>query len=248
MPNTIVERGFTRGLLGFFTGAACVFWGLRRLIGEPKLRSLAAVPLVLTAVVYALMGTGIVMLTPRVLARFRPEDWLVYLWWIVVVVVVVGLLALGAILFTAIVELIGGPFYDKMAAHQLGEHGISVQDPGFVAGAVPDLVRGLLLAVPAAVCWGIGLIPVIGVPFWVLGVVLAWFGLGSAAMNPSLLMTGHEAIPRTKWFLRYLPTTLGMGAVIALSMFIPFLGLVTIPSGVIGAAQLYATTANRDPL
>ncbi len=248
MPSSIVDRGFRRGLSGFFVGGGAVFWGLRRMLADGKLRGLAVIPLILTTLVYSLLSGGIIFLTPHLLERFKPDDWMVYLWWLMVVVLVLGLLALAAILFTAIVELVGGPFYDKMAAYMLDEVGIAWTDPGFVKGAVPDLVRGLVLAIPAALCWGLSLIPVVGVPFWVLGLLLAWFGLGSGALNPSLLMTGHTGAQRVKWFSRYLWITLGTGAVISLAMFVPFLGLVAIPSAVVGASRLYAKTEDRTPL
>ncbi|MEQ8273178.1 MAG: EI24 domain-containing protein [Deltaproteobacteria bacterium] len=248
MASPLVDRGFRRGISGFFVGGGAVFWGLKRILGDSKLRGLAVIPLGLTTLVYTVLTGGIIYFTPRLLERFKPDDWMVYLWWLSVVILVLGLLALAAVLFTAIVELVGGPFYDKMAAYMLDEEHIAWKDPGFVKGAVPDLVRGLVLAVPAVVCWGLSLIPVVGIAFWIVGLLIAWFGLGSSALNSALLMTGHSGGQRVKWFLRYLWITLGTGAVISLSMFVPFLGLIAIPSAVVGASRLYAKTEDRTPV
>lgn len=249
MPGSIIDRGFKTGIGGFLAGAASVFWGLRRMMQDSELRGLAVIPFGLTLLVYAGLLTAVFFVTPWLFEGLKPEGgYQLWLWWSAVVIAVIAMLALAAILFTAVVELVGGPFYDKMAVRLLDEQGIGWSDPGFVKGAVPDLLRSLVLAVPAFVCWALGFIPAIGLFFWAIGMLIAWFGLGASAINPALQMTGHQPGQRNRWFLRYLSTTLGVGAVIAASLFIPLLGIISIPAAVIGSTQLYLKTGDRTPM
>jgi CysZ protein len=244
----MLDRGFNKGIGGFVTGAASVVWGLGRLMRDAKLRGLAVLPLGLAILIYVAIATGTVFLTPWLLGGLKPDDGWVWVWWFGVIVATLGLLVVAALLFTAIVELVGGPFYDKMATHLLDEQGIAWKDTTFLAGAIPDLVRALVLAVPALVCWALSFIPFVGFFFVAIGVLLVWFGLGAAAINPALQMTGHAPPQRNRWLLKYLWTTLGVGAVVAGSLFIPLFGMVSIPSAVIGATQLYIKTGDREPL
>jgi uncharacterized protein involved in cysteine biosynthesis len=221
-----------------------VFWGLSRILRDRELRRLAVIPLLLTSILYAAMLALTVGFADDLLGRFwqRPEGWLVLLWWIVLLVSIVATLGMFVLLFSVIVEAIGGPFFDKMAMRVLSDHSIPARDPGFFEGAIPNLFRSLLFLVPAAVCWLIGLIPGIGLPFVAVGALIAWIGFASAAINPALMVTGHTLGQRMRFVFRFFMAMAGLGAVVSFAMLVPFIGLAAIPASIVGATELFANT------
>lgn len=246
-PSILVRRGLKPGIGGFFTGVGAVFWGLGQITGDPRLRRLAVVPLLLTTFLYLVLMAAAVWQGPAVvqwvfdsLHLSRDVWWQAILFWIAVTVGFLGLLVLLALLFSTVAEAVGGPFYDKMAIRLLDGHGIRTREPGLVEGTVPDIIRSLLFVIPAAVCWPLGFIPGVGVGFWVLGGVVVWLGFASAAVNPALMVTGHALGARVGFVFRYFATMLGLGGVVALAMLVPLLGLIAIPSSIVGASELFA--------
>ncbi|MCA9554917.1 MAG: EI24 domain-containing protein [Myxococcales bacterium] len=246
-PSFLIRRGLKPGLGGFFTGVGAVFWGLSRVLSEPRLRRLALVPLFLTAVLYMVLmaltvwqGPGVVDWIWSSLDWGREAWWQLVLFYAAVVAGVLGLLVLLILLFSSVAEAVGGPFYDKMASHVLGTHGIPTKEPGLIEGTVPDLIRSVLFMAPAAVCWILGFIPVVGVAFWVLGGAVVWLGFASAAVNPALSVTGNGLGARVSFVFRFFFTMLGVGGVVAVAMLVPLLGLVAIPASIVGTTELYA--------
>ena len=246
-PSILVRRGLKPGLGGLFTGAGAVFWGLSRVMSDARLRRLALVPLFLTGVLYFVLlalsvwrGPAVVEWIWGTLDWGREAWWQAFLFWAVVVAGVLGLLVLLILLFSTVAEAIGGPFYDRMASHVLVDHGISTREPGLIEGTVPDLIRSLLFMVPAALCWILGFIPVVGVVFWVAGGAIVWLGFASAAINPALIVTGNGLGARVSFVFRFFFTMLGLGGVVAFSMLVPIVGLLAIPASVVGATELFA--------
>lgn len=237
--------GLKPGLPGLMVGAYSVFWGLKRIVRDPDLRRLAVLPLLITIVLYAGMATSVLLFADDALSELWPypeEAWMVVFWWVALVVSVVASVGLMVLLFATIAEAVGGPFYDKMAVKILGEHHIETKEPGFIEGTVPDLIRSLLFLIPAFVCWLLGLIPLVGIPFVVLGAIIAWLGFASTAVNPALLVTGNGLGARIRYVFRFFLSMLGIGGVVSLSMLVPLLGLVAIPASIVGASELYANS------
>lgn len=248
-PSILVRRGLAPGISGFFTGVGSVFWGLSRVLSDARLRRLATVPLLLTSVLYLVVMALSVWKGPALiewifanLELSRDVWWQAALFWFVGVLAFLALLVLLVLLFTTVAEAVGGPFYDKMAVQILEAHGIGTREPGLIEGTVPDLIRSLLFLIPAGVCWMLGLIPVIGVAFWVLGGAIVWLGFASAAINPALIVTGNGLGARVGFVFRFFFTMLGIGGMVALAMLVPLLGLVAIPASIVGAAELFART------
>ncbi len=247
--SILMKGGYKPGVFGVFRGAGAVLWGAGRLLKDGKLRSLAVVPVLLTAVLYILvMGLGF-FFGPKVVdslwnsQQWSHEGWLGAIgYWLVVVIALAAMMVLLILLFSTIAEAVGGPFYDKLAVRILDAHGIANQEPGFIEGMVPDLIRSLVFLGGVIVLAVFGWIPVVGVPFFVASAGLAWLGLAASAVNPALLVTGVKMGGRIRFVFRYFFTSLGMGAVIGLSLMVPFLGLVVIPSAIVGASELFATT------
>ncbi len=251
--SILIRRGIKPGIAGFFTGAGSVLWGLSRILGDARLRVLAVVPLLLTGVLYLVLAAVAFWQGPSVLDWVRgslglSEDvwWQATLLWIAVIFAVLGLLVLMALLFTTVAEAVGGPFYDKMAMHILRGHSIDTREPGLIEGTVPDLIRSILFVIPAVICWFLGLIPVIGIAFWVLGAVVVSLGFASAAINPALIVTGRGLGARVGFVFEYFFTMLGIGGVVAVSMLVPLVGLAAIPCAIVGATELFARARVQD--
>lgn len=228
-------------------GAGAVVWGLFRILQDRRLRRLAMIPLLLTGVLYVILTAALLLYAPDIAEYlWETQAWARDTWWETGVYWLVVLAALGAIfvvlllLFTTVVEIVGGPFLDKMAIRILDGHHIESREPGFIAGTIPDIIRSLLFVIPAAICAPLGFIPVIGIVFWAAGSVIAWLGLASAAFNPALLVTGYKLGGRLRFVFSHFFVSAGLGAVVGLSFFVPLLGLLSIPSALVGASELYA--------
>lgn len=241
--SILPKSGTQRGLKGLFSGALSVLWGFQKILRDPRLRTLAVIPLALTAATYLLMLGLTVYFSGEVLDLIwqKPSSaWLVWLWYVVMVVMITGAIAIFALLFNTVAELVGGPFFDKMALHVLETHGLPGTEPGLIEGTVPDLVRSLMFLLPALSCALLGLIPGVGVFFVVVGTAIGWIGLGSTAINPVLTLTRHNLSDRLQYTKKNAPTLLGMGAVIAGVLLIPLFGVVVIPAGTVGASELFS--------
>lgn len=243
-----LSRGPRQGPLGIFVGAYAVLFGLMRLMDRPALRKLMVVPLMLTGVLYLGALVGVVTLGDDLLGLFwaQPDNpWMLTLWWFgAILLMAVSLLTL-ALLFTTVAELVGGPYFDKMAVRVLHDHQIATREPGMFEGFVPDLLRSLAFPVGVLVFGLFGLIPVIGLLFVIVGTGIAWLGFASAAINPALAVTEHSVGQRVAWLRQNFMTSLGMGGVVAASMLVPFLGLLAIPASIVGAAELHARHHRR---
>ncbi len=241
--DALLGKGPRRGPIGFFIGAYSVVWGLTRIAEDGKLRRLAAVPFGLTVLFYlgALMALFFGSDDLLGLLWARPEDggWLA-VWWMTVVLLIGASLLVLVLLFTTVAEVVGGFFYDRMAIRILHSHGISTHDPSFLEGTVLDVGRSLLFVFMVLGFSLVGLIPLLGVPFVVLATVVAWLGFASGAVNPALLVTGHRLKDRLRWLGEHRACALGMGAVVATAMLMPFLGLLAIPASIVGASELHA--------
>ncbi len=243
MPNALESTRQRPGAAGgFFAGARAVFAGARLVAGDPKLRKLTAVPIVLTGALYALLVGLVLFFSDDVLRWLVPEpdnSWLLALWYVAWVLGMLSIFLIAALLFTTVNEVVGGPFYERMAEDILTRHNVPTEKPTFVDGTILDIVRSLLFVVPAAIFAVMGFIPGIGFPLSLVGVAIAWIGFGSSAMNPALLVTGHRFGARLSYVWKNFATILGLGSVVALSLAIPLLPLISIPCSIAGASDLY---------
>lgn len=243
--STTLAGGLRRGLPGLIVGAYSVLWGLKRIARDPELRRLTIFPLLITLVLYTAMAAGVFFFADDVLSKLwpRPEEgWMIGLWWVALVASIIASIGLMVLFFATIAEAVGGPFYDKMAVKILGEHHIETREPGLIEGTVPDLIRSVMFLVPAFFCWLLGLIPVVGIPFVIVGAIIAWLGFASTAVNPALLVTGNRLGERVRYVFRFFLSMLGIGGVVSLSMLIPLVGLLAIPASIVGASELYANS------
>ena len=234
--------------MGFMAGVRAVLIGATMVLTDPEIRKLTAIPIALTALLYALLIAGVLTFSDEVLGSLwaRPDSaWLIPVWYVALVAGILALFLIAALLFSTVGEAVGGPFYERIATRILERYGHPVEQPGFVDGTILDIVRSLMFVVPAGFFALLGALPAVGLPFAVLGGTLAWLGFGATAMNPALLVTGHRFGARLSYVRRHFFTILGLGGVVAFSMAVPFLPLLSIPCSIAGAADLYGA-ANVD--
>lgn len=244
--HTRKDRPLPAGVTGVVLGFGAVVAGTKRVLTDRGLRKLAIVPIIITLLVYLLLFGASIFYADDLLDLLwaRPsEGWTVYVWYAAWAASLLAAMLVLFLLFATLVEAIGGPFYDKMVIHVLEEKGIPTREPGWIMGTVPDLFRALLLLGLTLVCSVLGIIPIIGLPFSIMGMLLVWFSLALGAINPVLLVTGHSLGSRFTFATRSFGTTMGIGATVALSLFVPLVGLISIPGAVVGAADLYSRRA-----
>jgi CysZ protein len=236
------------GPRGFFTGIGAVLKGLSRLVREKSLRGLAVAPLLIAIITYvmALVFSGVYVDDLVSTLWAKPEaGYMLYVWYVLVPVVYVALVAVLALMFVSFAGVISGPFYEKMVNQVLSDHGIKSSDPGIIKGTMYEISRSLVFVVPAMLCALMGLIPVVGVPFIIAGTLIGWLGLASMAMNPTLVATKHSLRQQIRFPVQSLGVMLGVGLVLGVSVVVPVLGLLVLPSAVIGVADLYGVRATK---
>lgn len=245
---TEAPAGLPRGLSGFFAGIAAVLRGAMQLLRDAELRRLALVPVLLTGLFYLAVLTGAVVWADDLLGIIwkRPQDgFLHYLWLVLIPFAMLGVIAPFALLFASISEGIGGPFYEKMASRILSARTIAIREPSLVRGALADLARSLVFLAAGLPFALLAFIPGVGIAFAMVGWLIASLGFASSSINAALRVTGVGARGRIKFALSSFLAMVGIGAVISLSLLVPFLGLLSIPAGVVGATELYATSILR---
>lgn len=236
------------GIGGFFSGAIAVLRGVGKIFSDSRLRGLAVLPLLLTALLYIGLITVAVLYSGDLLARVWPQPdagWLHYVWYVLVPFVFIAVLAPFALLFSTIAEAIGGPFYDKMATRVLSTYSIPAHEPGILAGIIPDIARSLMMTFAGATCALLALIPIVGLVFAAIGLVITWLGFAAAAINSALMVTGVTGWDRLRFLFRSFMPMAGIGAVVSAALLIPFAGLIAIPASVVGATDLYARALKR---
>jgi len=232
----------------FLEGVRAVPDGLRVLGRDGDQRRRALIPVLLTVLLYALALVlvgwasdpllGLLWEEPTPGWSFVRVAWLVLRWGLAA-----ALFAVLCFLFMAILEVVAGPFLDAMASHELRRAGLHPSDTGFVDGGVLEALRALAMAMPLLVLSIAALIPTLTLPASLLATGWAWFGLGTGAMNPSLVQSGLRMGRRLGFGIRCFPFVMGLGAVTGLCLFVPFVGWLGLPAAVVGAARVWTRHA-----
>lgn len=241
-PSAVDPHPIPPGAGGFLRGVADVLAGFAVLFREPAQRRRAAVPILLTLLAYGGALAGVLFGAEPLLQMMWSEPaagwslervgWVLVRWGLAL-----GLFVGLCFLFTAVLEIIAGPFFDAMAKLELERRDVPRGDPGIWDGTVLEAVRAILMALPLILFAAAALIPALTVPAGLIGTGWAWFGLGAGAMNPSLVQTGRPMRARLAFARAHFGWVLGLGALIGLSLLVPVIGWIALPAGVIGAAR-----------
>jgi len=225
--------------MGFLDGAKSVVSGARRLLRDSGLRRWAVAPVFITLVLYALGLATAAATVDDVLARFwaPPEGAVKILWVAVAALLFVALAAVLVLTFVAIATAISGPFHERIAGVLLDEHNVAKNDVGFVRGLVIDIAWAITFAIPAG---GLALGALLFAPLAVPSLAVASIGLAVSAAGPALNATGHGFGARFVLLRQRFGLLAGAGAVLALALLVPALGLFAIPAAVIGLTERLA--------
>jgi uncharacterized protein involved in cysteine biosynthesis len=243
--SELCPRSGAAGLVG---GAWAVAWGLRQLGIDRELRRLALIPLALTLVVYLALGGLVLAFGDDLVATLWPrpaEGGTLLVWYATVGLAMLVLGAVSLLFFGAVVDTLGAPFFDAMAIRVLARRGVSTREPGLLETMLPDLVRSSLFALAGLVLGALALLPGMGLVALSLGAAVSALGRASSAFNPALLVTDHDLKARLAFLRAYPAAALGLGGATMLLLLVPLVGIVAVPSSIVGASALVAAAPRR---
>jgi len=217
------------------------------LLVRPRLWLRAALPAVV-AVACMVGGMAIaVLLAQRVQDSLTvPRSWGPLLAAMASVATFTWALFLGLVAGLAIALLVASPLLELLQRRvEVLETGRS---PDAGRGLAWDLLQSLRGAVffglAAPVVFAIGLIPVAGPP---LATLWAAAALSFQQTDSPLARRGRDFAGRRRWHREWRPESLGFGLAGLLTLLVPGLNLIAVPSLAIGAARLVMELESLDP-
>lgn len=242
------ELPWPRGLSAFMTGMSAGVQGLSAVFGQPKLRLEAAIPILLTGLLYVLAVVGLGLGSGPLLDLFWPRPdgagWLL-LWWVARSVLVVGATFVLILLFTAVVEAVAGPFLERSMVRLLKAGGVTPSPTSMWDSTGLELMRGLGFSLMAVVPLLFSWLPAVGIVFAGLAGLLAAYGLGSGPWSAVLVLLGVPFRHRMSWLWRHKLLVLGLGTVSTLGLLVPVLGLFVVPAAHVGATDGFLRVRKR---
>ena len=230
-------------------GFCTLFAGCEIFFRDKSLWRYALLPMCLMTAAYAL-AIGLVMYLSSLLAA-RLEAWIAALprWisWIAgfaagSTVVIAFLLALVIAVFTmsAVYEIFGGPFFDRLILHYERKYrGTGLAEPDW---------KNTLLFLRESVCYSVSTF--LGMIFWILaglflpaiGPVMLFlfmsFRLGAAFVMPTGFLFGMDLKKQRTLFSRHRMRLLGFGSAAYLVQLIPLAPVLLLPGLILGGAEL----------
>lgn len=232
-----------QGVSGFANGVRAVFSGLRAILGDGALQRLTILPLMITTVLYVAIFAAGYMLSDDVLALLwaRPEEGaMLILWYVVQVVVLIAFVAILIVSFVGAANVVAGPFYERLADRILEAHRVPRKPAPLVLNILREIAWSLTFTIPAAICGLLSLLPGVGIGFAVVAAMVAGLGLAGAAIGPALSATGRGYFERLGFFRRGFGMLAGVALVMSVAIFVPLLGLIAIPSAIVGITEVLA--------
>jgi CysZ protein len=223
---------------------------------RPALMALGMVP---ALVVFAVLGTGLVLLVLNLgdlsswLTPFA-DDWgdtargLLRVG--LAVVLLVAALALAAMSFTGLTLMVGEPFYGRIWRETELMLGGTVPEGELGFGrAVKDGAALILLGVATAVVvLVVGFLPVVGtVAGAVLGFVVAGRALAAGLVARPLEARGMDRAARKALLGRHRPRVLGFGLATQVFFLVPLGAIAVMPAAVVGATLLGRDLLGAEP-
>jgi CysZ protein len=229
--------GLLRRLLA---GAWHVPGGFVFLLRHPSLWPLAALPAVLTAVLFA-AGLGLSWYyVPRVEDAFAPSPSRVGDVLALMATVALGLLTLatGALLGFALGLVLAGPLLDRLSEHTerlVAGRTSSAPGRGFRFEVKQSLKAALFFAIAVPLAFLAGLVPFVGP---LLATLWAGFAVGLELTDGPLARRGLAFSEKLRWHRRWRPESLGFGLLGLLALLVPLANLLMAPALVVGATRL----------
>ncbi|MBI2378531.1 MAG: EI24 domain-containing protein [Deltaproteobacteria bacterium] len=215
------------------------FTGARVLFGDSKLRGLAALPVLVTLLAYGAALAAAILSVDDLVAFLwaKPEGTMVYLWYLVVALTFFAELLIMRSAFFAIVGVVAGPLYERLAESVLSARAIETSSPSIADGLASSALRLALFALPAF-CFGLmSLVPGLGIVFLPFSLFFSALAFAAEVLDPPLALLGMSVKERLSYVLRNLTAVVGLGIVLSLAIYVPFAVLVAVPSAIVGLSR-----------
>ena len=238
-------------------GAAFLPRGIRAFLATPGVRLLGVAPVLVASVLVVVALAALAMWVDELATTITPfadrwsESARTGLRVLTGLALLGGILALIVVTFAALVNLIGQPFYERIADRietRLGGHPPADQAswwrswPRATAESLALLTIVLLTSLPLLV---LGVVPVIGqtvVP--VLGAMVSGFFLAIELLAIPLERRGLRLRQRLRFAWAHRATVVGFGVTAFLLFLVPLMNIVAMPGAIVGgvllARQLHA--------
>ena len=242
-----------------FTGAGCLLRGAGMIIRRPKLFWTGAIPPMITSVLFVGALVGLFFGAPTLggaLTAFA-EGWdpavREVLRGVAALLIVAAAVLIVVVAFSSITLLIGGPFYERIAAsveRELGgpPEGRAVDVP--LARSIGQTIAVVAItALGGAIFFVIGLIPVVGtIAAAVGGAIFGGWMIALELVGQPLAQRGVVSLPARDRVLRGRRlATLGFGVPTFLLLSVPLLAIVVFPAAAAGGVLL-ARAQTGEPL
>ncbi len=239
-----------RGVTGFGAGVRAGIQGFSILLSDAQQGRRALIPVGLTLVLYVFAFAGTLWTAGPLLEVVwsAPEEgrgWALLGWQAVRLLVGLGIFVALCLLFTALLEIVAGPFFDAIAHQELKAAGLEVQNTGLWDGTVLEALRAILMVLPLLLFAGLALFPALTPVATLAGGIWAALGFGAGALNPSLVACGLTMHQRLGLLACRASVFLGLGAVVLSSLLVPVVGWLALPGAVAGGARLVARAASH---
>ena len=239
------------GLAGPLAGGAYVFRGIRTFLAMPQLRLIGMLPVLLAgALVLALLAVLVASLD-QLAAALTPfaaswsPDVRMAVRASVGLTILLAYLLVAMLLFAAITNIIGQPFYERISDRveaRLGSPPPGVDAPWWRTApraTVESLVLLALVLLAGAPLFLLGFIPVVGqtaVP--VAGALVSGFFLALELLAIPLQRRGMHLRERLGFVWRHRSVTVGFGVTAFLLFLVPLMSLIAMPGAIVGGTLL----------
>lgn len=230
-------------LSSFAAGAATLLQAVPLLLRNPRMMMWGLVPPLITSVIYAIVGVGLVTALPSLVDRLLGEatgglGQALHL--LVMVAIAAGAVMLGTLFFTALTLAIGAPVYERIGltterllfeADPTRHEPETFTEAPFLRGigqSVALLGRSLLAAL---VIFLVGLIPAVGaIAGPVCGLLYGGWTMASEQLGPAFQRRGALSLADRGRELRRQPArVLGLGIPSFLVLSVPLVAILAFP-------------------
>ncbi len=237
----------SRGFAGFLSGLNVAFIGLRFMLTRPRLWAYAWQPVIANILVTIFVAVAAYWGGREALGMLSLDPAASWGMWLLYWVAFFGIALLGiGLTVTAYVTLQGvfcAIFFSILARETellLGTPASEMCDPPLAAQIADALRAGLKLLIANALLLSLHLVPLVGsVAAVTLGLYVDASVLGAEFLGYSLELRSVRWVQRQQYAKQHRMTTLGLGTVISLFLFVPVLGSVLQATAVVGSVLLY---------
>ena len=229
----------------FFNGFHHLILGVRTIFQTKSIVRVVVPPVVLNVLIFVGIAWILVRLASNWADAVLGAEW----WYAVILSLLISLVILAVVVavfmvaFVAITNIIGAPFYDKLADNLMKTGGGTVERTlaaDVVYSVKTEIKKIVLFALIQLGLAFLNALPILGssvyLVFWFL--VTAFF-LGHSYLDFALGRTRRTFRQSLSWSARHFPETVGFGCAIFIAFLVPILNAFMVPAAVAGGVLLY---------